>query len=83
MGSLGTITWAERTQGTLSIGDKLTMIRQEVQRQLVIQWKRVTGKGVMQVERVDLETIVIPDSSLAVASLKVCESLAPPSLFFS
>jgi len=80
MPTLGTISWANQTDGTLSTLGKLTMLQQEVQRQIGLQWRRITGRQNMQVDRIDLDNIVIPDSELAVSCLALCESVAPTSL---
>ncbi len=82
MAKLGTILWSEQTQGTLGSVDKLKMLTQEVQRQITSQWRRYTRRQNMQVDRVDLDKIVIPDSQIASASLGLIESVAPKSLLY-
>lgn len=82
MAKLGSIAWADATHGTLSLTDKLTMLRQEVQRQLTLQWRSLTGKPTMRVSTADLDEIVIPDSALAVGALHLSESVCPQSLVF-
>ena len=80
MPKLGTTEWANKTHGTLSTVDKLSMLKQELQRQFVKIRKRFSETEIVQINRVDLDKIIIPDSHLAVASLEVLESNAPQSL---
>lgn len=80
MPKLGTIEWAKKTHGTLSTADKLAMLKQEMQRQFIQMRKRFAETEIVQIDRVDLDKIIIPDSHIAVASLEVLESCAPKSL---
>lgn len=81
MPQFGTPAWANETNGTMTLANKLTLLKQEVQRQIAAQLKRLTATPIRSVLPVDLDHIVIPDSALALTSLEYCESLAPASLF--
>lgn len=82
MTGLGSLQWAQRTQGRLFTTGKLTMIRQEVQRQLFAQLRRFRRTEIDWVTSADLDTIPIPDTKLATETLAYAESISPQSLFF-
>lgn len=80
MPELGTTAWANATHGSLSTTDKLTMLRHAIERQLSRQWKRITDREAIQPDHIDLDKITIPDTHIAMVSLEMCESVAPPSI---
>lgn len=80
MPKLGTIDWANKTHGTLSTADKLAMLKQEMQRQFIQMRNRFSETKIVQIDRIDLDKIIIPDSHIAVTSLEILESCAPKSL---
>ncbi|MEO0563989.1 MAG: HD domain-containing protein, partial [Chloroflexota bacterium] len=82
MSKLGTTAWANRTNGDLSIIDKILLLKQEVQRQINTQLRRIQQTEIAYVEAVDLDTIPLPDTTLARESQIYCKAVSPKSLFF-
>lgn len=82
MSTFGTTAWANKTNGQTSLINRLTMLKQELQRQIATQLRRLVQQEIIQVEPFHLDDIPVPDSRLAVETLTYAEGISPNSLFF-
>ncbi len=77
--TLGTLAWAEITQGNLSRSDR----RRQILTVLGIRLHRMARQIVRSKPkpvRLDLESIVVPDSRASLAALELCQAASTPSL---
>lgn len=80
---VGTLEWARRTGGRLSLGDRAELLGQALRQQkeqVARRWARLRGERGPQVLKADWEHLKPPDSPAARRAEALCTEVSPPYL---
>jgi hypothetical protein len=77
---IGTLAWARRTGGTLNVRERMQILVQAANAQVVDILRQSPLGDNRNGFHIDLDSITIPDSAVAQRAVDLCESVSSASL---